>query len=319
MIQQMDTADFFTRFFRRLNLVDGLNFGYFTIIGLLMLIRHHTIPQWGLLFAFNTGWCLVIATLVWFTKKDSPPLLVFCRYFYTVAAIALMYKETEFFMRIYHDHWLDPLITRFEISIFHTNPYFLLERISKPALNEYAKFAYSTYFFFLAFMPLYLFFVKKRKGFYHYLFTICVALFTGYLLYPLFPVEGPRYFWGPAIEGKHYVFPLVRDTVAAFHIPQMKGFVFNHLVGNIMKNMESTGGCMPSTHVSASLVILFFIGRYIKPVFPAALPLIISVCLATVYNRYHYISDMVAGTVLALIAIGIGALVFRKEREFIRL
>lgn len=318
MIREAVWGSFVGSLFHKINLVDGLNFIYFIIVGILILVFHGRIPHWSAIFCANTAWCLVIASLVWFVRKDSHPLFLFFRYMYTAAAIAFMYKETEFFMRIYHNGWLDPLITQFEISLLRMNPYLFLERISRPALNEYAKFAYSTYYFFLALMPLYFYFVKKREGFYHYMFTISLALFAGYLLFPVFPVQGPRYFWGPPIPGKHYVFALLRDPSVSFSIPELKGFLFDRLVGGVMKNMESTGACMPSTHVSASLVILAMIGRYIKPLFPAALPIIISVCLATVYNRYHYISDMLAGALVATVSILIGNRLFKKEKAFIK-
>ena len=66
------------------------------------------------------------------------------------------------------------------------------------------------------------------------------------------------------------------------------------------------GGAFPSTHVSGSVVALICAWRYARWWGVALLPLVVSICVATVYGRYHYFVDVAAGIVMAVIGVGIG-------------
>lgn len=304
---------------QRANLVDKLNYIYFTYITLLIVFFHNRIPNWSNWLIFNFFYLFMIALLVHYTKPNSNKILIFFRCFYQLFFLSLIYKETEVFMRVYHSGWMDPIITNIELSIFKVHPTHLLEKIANPILTEYLKFVYFSYFLLLPFFPLYLYFTKNKKGFYQYLFTMTLAMYLCYVGFMIIPVEGPRYFWSLfQFPHKTYYFGLIRNAQGFVYTVKLKGYFFTHLVNTIMSHGDATGACIPSAHNAAATVILFMSYKYFKKWFFLFLPLVLSIYISTVYNRYHYTTDMMTGIITGIVAIYIVSLFFKKDRKFIK-
>jgi len=52
---------------------------------------------------------------------------------------------------------------------------------------------------------------------------------------------------------------------------------------------------MPSSHVAVALVVLVYARRHHRLLYYLLSPLVASLLISTVYGRFHYISDVVAG------------------------
>lgn len=70
-----------------------------------------------------------------------------------------------------------------------------------------------------------------------------------------------------------------------------------------MKVGSMYGGCFPSSHVAAACVALVMMARYEKKIYNFMLPLVICLCISTVYCHYHYILDVFAGIIVCYIAL----------------
>ncbi len=64
--------------------------------------------------------------------------------------------------------------------------------------------------------------------------------------------------------------------------------------------------CFPSGHTQTVLISLWFAFKYRRPLFWIYLPVIIALIISTVYLRYHYVIDLVAGVAAAGITILLG-------------
>ncbi|MEZ5403427.1 MAG: phosphatase PAP2 family protein [Bryobacteraceae bacterium] len=118
------------------------------------------------------------------------------------------------------------------------------------------------------------------------LFPVMLGTFAAYSLFPFFPSEPPRtVFPGsdlPAIQ------PIFRS--------------FNYW---LLGNMGIHTSVFPSAHVSTAFSAAFAMNRIagVPAWFRRGLFLLASlIALSTVYGRYHYLADAVAGFVLALAA-----------------
>ena len=67
----------------------------------------------------------------------------------------------------------------------------------------------------------------------------------------------------------------------------------------LMDSMRVPRDCFPSLHTAVTLVIASALYRYARPLFLLFLPIVITIPLACVYLRYHYVVDVLAGTALA--------------------
>lgn len=127
-----------------------------------------------------------------------------------------------------------------------------------------------------------------------------VILLTGtllaYALFPYFPSRPPRIVF-PAME-----IPATHD-------------VFRRLNLFLLKNASIHSGVFPSAHVSAafsSAWAMFLVLPQDKRVGWILLVFAVSVSIATVYGRYHYAADAIAGFAVSLIA-GLLCLLLRHK------
>src|SRR5215813_1812183 len=63
----------------------------------------------------------------------------------------------------------------------------------------------------------------------------------------------------------------------------------------------------PSAHVAGSIVALISAWRFTRRAGYWLTPLVLSICVATVYGCYHYAMDVFAGVLMAVIGCWIGS------------
>ncbi len=303
---------------KRFNIIDWMNYIYFTIVTVFIIVRHDRVPHGEMLIAAHILYLGVMTLLVHVTHKDSPKWLLFLRHFYQLIFMTAIYRETEMFMRFWHNGWLDAIVVKFEAGIFGGDPSLLIQPYIRPWLTEFFKFTYSTYFVLVPLIPLALYFTNRKQDFYHYLFMMALALYSCYFLFPFFPVEGPRYYFNPAVEGRYLFFPqLINPDLTFYKNIRLDGYYIAKFLDRIMSGVDATGACIPSAHNAAVAVFFYSIYKFYRKLFPFAVPLLVCISIATVYNRYHYTTDMVLGLTVGAIIAFIVDRVFKKEREFI--
>jgi hypothetical protein len=122
------------------------------------------------------------------------------------------------------------------------------------------------------------------------------AFLTGWMLtyaisyvgYLLAPAQGPVVFHAPDYAG-----------------PLQGGSMYDLVV----RGVEATGGCkgaFPSLHVGSSLYLCTFDLRTNRLRGLTYLPIVVSIYAATLVLRYHYVIDLVAGTLIALACVRMG-------------
>jgi membrane-associated phospholipid phosphatase len=104
-----------------------------------------------------------------------------------------------------------------------------------------------------------------------------VAYYVSYLGFIVFPVEGPRF----ARAGSHQV--------------AINGGFFTSLAQGLIDMAGIQGAAMPSSHVAVALVVLVYARRHHRLLYWVLSPLVVSLFVATVYGRFHYVSDVAAG------------------------
>ena len=112
------------------------------------------------------------------------------------------------------------------------------------------------------------------------LLLLSTVLLGSYLFFILLPVDSPYYLsqrLGPPLSG-HFFFDLVHQMSA---------------LGG------ARGGAFPSAHVSGAVVVSLVAWRHQRRLAYLLVPITGSVMLATVYGRFHYVLDTLAGAVLA--------------------
>ena len=84
----------------------------------------------------------------------------------------------------------------------------------------------------------------------------------------------------------------------------------------IYQVFEAPGAAIPSSHVAIALCTVSFSFCYLRRIRYPHLLVAVLLCLATVYCRYHYLVDVLAGILTAVVLVPLGNwLYFRFDEE----
>jgi membrane-associated phospholipid phosphatase len=298
--------------FRHHAFVDYATQGYLALVGLIILgLRDRIVPYWPqLLTAHVAALGLVQALIHLHARHPRNRLLDFLRHFYPVLLYTGLYRETGALNRGFIPVYLDPLFIRLEAGIFGGQPSLaFMEWLPWRAVSEIFYASYFSYYLMIAGVGLALFF-RNRRQFFHYVSVISFAFYVCYLIYIFLPVIGPRVFFHE-IGGYRLPAELHPAVVPAF--PEaVQGGVFYRIMASIYDTFESPGAAFPSSHVAIALGTLSFSFRYLRRIRWLHLVAAVLLCLATIYCRYHYAVDVVAGVLTAVTLIPLGNWLYFK-------
>ncbi|HJQ68891.1 MAG TPA: phosphatase PAP2 family protein [Blastocatellia bacterium] len=271
---------------------DKIIIAYLVVIAALIIISIDRVRYgWLLVAAHIVAIAIVIQIARWFPSDGL------VRGWYPVAVIPFTYKELTYLIPLVNPKEFDRELAALDRQIFGLDPTVWLERFTWPALTELFQLAYITYYF----LPLVLGVVLWRKGwmerFHLFVFVIVLGFYLSYLGYIAVPALGPRFL--PEIQAQHtkpLSGVLLFDTIHA---------TLNELEGK-------TYDAFPSGHTELTLLVLYYAQRFHRRTFWWILPAGSALIISTVYLRYHYVVDVIAGAFLALAIILIAKPLYRR-------
>jgi membrane-associated phospholipid phosphatase len=266
-------------------LVDKATFVYLAVLSLLILIFHKTLPNWWVYLIFNGGVFLAVLLIANSLNNKTNRLTFFFRHWYPLLFFILLYEGTRPLIHMIFPNSFDPLVNRIELALFGIYPTVWMQKFICLELNEFLMFSYSFYYFLLVVLGAGLFIRHKITQFDSLLFTSAVAYYISYLGFILFPVEGPRF------------------ALWANHQLEINGGFFTSLAQGLIEMAGMQGGAMPSSHVAVALVVMVYARRHHRLLYLVLSPLIISLFVATVYGRFHYVSDVAVGLLVGWVSI----------------
>jgi len=250
---------------------------YFLWLNVMIAAFHRNIPHAARFFSIHLALLLAIGALAWATSISSHPLLRFARHWYPLPLFIFSFEELEYLVHMIFPGWFDRYLIQFDFNFAGVHPSVWLAQFATPALTDFMQFAYMTYFLYLVILPAILLISRDRLAFWTVMVSTAIAHDSVYAISILFPVESP-YFSLAAIQTKPLVGGFFTATIALIeHFGRVHGAAF------------------PSAHVAGSTVAVLAARRYRPWLFWVFLPFYVSMCAATVYGRYHYVADVLAG------------------------
>ncbi len=258
---------------------------YLTVTATLVVLFRDTLDLWPIfLVAHLAGSGL----LIWLNRLSAPPpLLQALLDWHPIVLFPLLYKEVEVFAAAFGDWGLSESIPRLEAVLFNGQPsLYLSEQWPSVALSEYLHFCYLSYVVVIPGLAGYWYAGGRRAAFHELVFVLAVAMYGSYLFFILFPVDSPYY---------------LSDRLG----PPLAGHLFFDLVHEMSARGGARGGAFPSAHVTGSVLVWLIAWRHQRRVAYLLAPLIGGVIAATVYGRFHYAVDTLAGIAVALCVFGL--------------
>jgi len=196
---------------------------------------------------------------------------------------SFLFQAVAPLQHILYNGWFDGTLVSLENMLTGNETSVYLQKYVNPALTEWMMFNYVLY---VPLVPTIAFIVYKNTGRIkgeEYLLHIVLAYSLCYLGFIVFPVASPLYYY-----------PEMFTT-------SLDGGIFTNLGEWIRQTQHYAGGSLPSPHTAVGTVILITLYRYNRTIFKIFFPLILSLYISTVYGRYHYAWDAIAGILVGIL------------------
>jgi membrane-associated phospholipid phosphatase len=271
--------------------VDKVILAYFACSVVLILGWWNTLPEALPLLAANL---IGGAAIVYEVKRPNPTSWLF-RNWYALPFVASCYKEMALFIRAVRTTDADQWLADVDFRVWGAHPSVWLERVHTPVLTEFLQVVYTLFVPAVLYIAWVLWREKSKRDFHYYAFLIALGFLTSYIGYLLVPARGPRFLL------KHLQ-----------HFP-LQGLWLFQTMQNTLDRLESAHyDCFPSGHTELTILAWWGSRMVSKRCFRVYLAYTPCIIFATVYLRYHYTVDLLAGMVTAAVLILTAPMLYQK-------
>ncbi|HUI41096.1 MAG TPA: phosphatase PAP2 family protein [Terriglobia bacterium] len=225
----------------------------------------------------------------WEIVRDWMPFLVILLMYYSLWGSATHLLVTQ-------DR--DSNLMAIDQRLFGVQASVALQRFITPALTSWMEFSYVFHLFNIPIVACFIYACRPRARFREMMAGLLVVSFLGLLGYVLVPAIGPLY-----TLHSQYTVPL--STPLSVLNREMEFMDFARIRRDVF----------PSLHVAISFVVWLYAWRNSKRLFWILSPFILSLWVSTVYLRYHYLIDCVAGFLLAPLSYAVANWLFARFGE----
>ena len=247
-------------------------------------------PSWGGLLATYAALAAAILVATAYRTKMSPAKKgLYLSVAATVITVLLIFNSLGALIAGIHTTTSDARLIAIDHAIFGGHPTVWLERLISPLFTGLLQFAYISYYF----IPVSLGVVLIARGrigeFEEALFGILLCFYLSYIGYLLVPAIGPRF------------------TLSHLQTVGLQGSPFIATIQDALNTLEKNKtDAFPSGHTAVSLMCLYYAWKVReKKLFAVLIPVVTGLLISTVYLRYHYVIDVIAGIALTGLTIAL--------------
>jgi membrane-associated phospholipid phosphatase len=257
---------------------DRLLLIYWSVLSVAIILRRDRIEVWEELLVLHAALLALIVVLMrcrarWPHAHAWYPLLL----------PLIAFHETAVLHDLFVDGWQDQYILAFEARLFEVPPTVWLQQFRRQTFSEMLQFGYVSYFLFLPFIGFVLYRREDKQPFYGLMAATMLAYVVCYVIYLVFPTEGPAH------------------TLRTLHTLPIPEGPLASLV-QFTQRAGTHGNAFPSAHVAGAVVSALFAARYALRYAPLLFALLVLMCAGAVYDRYHYASDIAGGLLIGIAA-----------------
>lgn len=285
-----------------LHSADVLVIGFFAVLSLINIVFAVRIPYWWQIVLINCGVSVLIYWLGYARAKTGWRFLRDIHEWYVAPLVFFSFKELYYMIYpIHNGRDYDDVLIAIDKWMFGVNPTEWIAQFAHPVLTEVLQIAYTS-FYLLFIIVGYEFYRQKQIDFFlFFMFTIMYGFFLSYLGYFFLPAVGPR-FTLHDFSGLDSDLPgLILTTPLRWFVNVGESIPLG--VSNAVSMAGTQRDVFPSGHTMMTLVLMYLSARWkVKAryiVYVVGTLLIV----ATVYQRYHYVIDLVAGFFFAVLCI----------------
>lgn len=234
-------------------------------------------------FFLNIALMTFIFTLPRLQHRWKRPAMDFLRDWYLLPVLIAVYLQLGVVIPAVNPGEVDEWLIRIDrLFFFGHDPTVLLEPFAIPPVTELLQIVYASFYLLPLSLCVIVYAKRRREVFHTVVSAIVIGFYISYIGYLITPAIGPRY------------------TLAYLQNIELSGL---WSFGFIRTMLDQASGmmrdCCPSGHTMIGIVTFLLAWRYERKFAPVALIWAAVIVFSTVYLRYHYVIDVLAGFVLA--------------------
>jgi membrane-associated phospholipid phosphatase len=271
-----------------LNPSDRLTLSFIVLLAMVILPNVLFIPSWPqLIFKYSLLVLVILLLAALDRRTPGSRLYRFSHAFIPIIGVVIIFNSLGDIIPFIRQQYYDEVLIRIDYLLFAAHPTVWMERFNNTWLTALFQIAYISYYG----MPIAVvtaLFIKDRQGeFETAAFTIILCFYLSYLGYLLFPAVGPRF------------------TLNHLQTTDLQSGPTTLWIRQTLDSLEhNKTDAFPSGHTAVALVSLFYAWRHRqKALFRVLAPAVAALIVSTVYLRYHYVIDVIAGVLLAALTI----------------
>lgn len=257
------------------------------VIPLFLLHRDESPNYWAWIL-LNISFVAALGFIIRRSRTCSLRVAILLRMAFVVVVVPVVFTQLGSLVPYVNPApWEERL---FQADLFlcgGTNPIEMLESFAHPVLTECLQWIYDFYYFIAIVPPVIVVASGRLLAASRMMFAFSVCLYVSYVGYFLVPASGPN---------------LNRLGLYQFD-GHLNGIFLAGELRQVLAVVEKIKlDCFPSGHTAVSLLALMLAWRYARQLVFIMAPLVIALIISTLYLRYHYLTDVVGGVLLAIIA-----------------
>lgn len=274
----------------RLRPLEAVNLGTLALLSALTLWLDGRVPGAGgilIRYAAMAAGLLAVALAARREDRLAPAARVLVN-FYPIAFVPILYESLGPLISAARPVARDDLLIAADRATFGTDPTVWLQRFVRPGVTDLFFLAYLTYYFIAIALGAVLW-RRSQSVARRFIFTLTVSYLLSYAGYFLVPALGPRV------------------SLASRHTVPLETTAISRAVSATLDELEHTKfDVFPSGHTMVAVVVLIVAFQRARDAFWWFLPIATLLIISTVYCRYHYVVDVIAGALLAFVAAPLG-------------
>jgi membrane-associated phospholipid phosphatase len=295
-------------YIKNLRAGDSITIIFLNVITIISICFCSIMDFWWILLIVNLA---VSVGIIYLVNVDAGKIkfLKIIRDWYWYIFILIVFKEIYLLIHNLQIPDKDPVLIAIDQWMFGVNPTEWIYRFAHPVLTEFLQFCYSMFYLIVLSIPLYAYLKKDYEQFHYSFFLILLGFYFSYMGYILVPAIGPRF------------------TIHDFYATdtELPGLLFYKTFRMLINLGESIPpdtliaatlvqrDCFPSGHTQLTLVSMYLSFKYNQKIKWIILFVGLNLIIATVYLRYHYVIDIIAGILFMIFTIIIG----KSARNFL--
>jgi membrane-associated phospholipid phosphatase len=228
------------------------------------------------------GGLMLLLTLLWWLDQGRIRPWRLLHAFYPLLFIPITFDSFADLLPWVSPGEQDPWLIQLDLALLGVHPTVWFERFIHPVLTEILTWAYTSYYFLPIILGVALYRRGKEGDFDRVVFSLVLCFYLSYLGYFLVPAIGPRF------------------TLGSLQQVELKGLLLAEPIMDTLNRLERfKQDAFPSGHTAVVLLVLYYARQFVRGLFWPFLPVVVALILSTVYLRYHYVVDILAGMFLA--------------------